>query len=946
MSRQIQVSDLVVLSNNDGHFMYIRPDIPRPDVSEVISDVARSQIRSGLRVDEEVQYGKDILLDEILINDVYYGIHHSGATNDYVENFNFNGVDNSPLYGAAIFRAPGDQGAISYLRVHADGELSPMADESFYGVTNTDFFNNQPRQPDVAPNEYVMMRDVTAKNFSDAIFDSKSTIYIMNATLENAFRLLRPWIGSEIVLVNCEVNLGPEGSEYVFFNNSTAKIKYYNTTWDGESRPNFNNISFTNIHRSKFVDIYKNNIIELQENPLAKINDFFKEDTSRYRAQVSVNGDTWRELALPEDGWLGRVIGDTLVELPDLGNGVYRVRTWTIDGAPTSPVVSAPVVVTTSSFNYARGSAGSVAPTQPFATTGTADADRLRGDAAANLIAGLAGDDTITGGAGADVIYGGDGGDLLSGDAGGDTLIAGAGADILFGDDGDDILLGGAGRDTLVGGSGSDTADFRYTPLDGAAGLVIDLRYGNAASRSAPSVAIDRFVSVENLADSVGDDVVRGTTADNRLTSGRGNDTITGGGGQDVFIFDNRVDIGSDRITDFTWGRQIWLTHYTDLGSDRAVELSGGKFWVDVAGLNTGNVEGDRAIDIGTSAGGWFRYVGQNAEGYFVYTFLTGTKPARDVLPTEQYDGALTGPKPLPAATPPNLPPLQLDPPPANLPEVPTTEKPAPFRPVIDVFVAGFGGPTVGPAFTVYADGVRLGSGQVADPVAPDGQRLRDFDYEKYSFAFAGKVPSTVEVRFTNDGVESGVNRDLIVDRILVAGVEFKTILESIYIADNPANRGDTTPTSRAIWNGKFVYDTAEAAAEAGTVLRVTADGTGFGGDTPSFNVVVDGVVVGGASIETPITNAARRSGAYTWETFEFQLRDPTPSRVEIVYYNDDTAANGEDLNLSIEKIAIGDTVLEARIDGFYTPDNPERWSFAGPAQNMAWNGVMAFDLA
>jgi Ca2+-binding RTX toxin-like protein len=942
----MQVSDLVVLSNRDGHFMYIRPDVPRPDANEVISDVTRSQLRAGLRVNEEVQYGRDVLIENVSVSDAFYGIVHTGSTNDRVENFNFRNVQDDPLYGAALFRTDSDQGGLSYLRVYADGGVSPMEDESGYSQTNTDFFNSRLEPENTSTNEYVMMRDVTAKNFSDSLFDTKSTVYIMNATLENAFRLLRPWRNTEIVLVNCEVNLGPEGSEYVFFNNYSGKIRYYNTTWDGESRPNYNNISYQNIDSRDFVNVYKNNIIELDSNPLAGFSDFFAVDTNRYRAQVSVNGDVWRELALPEDGWLGRHIGDTAVELPDLGNGVYRVRSWTVDGTPTAPVVSAPIVVTTSSFNYAPGGSGGGSLSQPFATTGTAAADRLRGDAAANTIVALAGDDTVTGAGGADVVYGEAGDDLLSGGDGNDTLFGGSGDDIAFGGAGNDILLSGSGRDTLVGGDGSDTADFRYKAVIGGGGYVIDMARGFAAARSASGTAVDVFTAVENVVDSAGDDRVLGNGASNRLTSVQGDDTITGGGGLDYYIFDNRVDIGSDRITDFTWGREIWLTHYTDLGSDRAVALSGGRFWVDVAGIDTGNVQGDRAIDIGTT-GSWFRYVGQNAEGYFVYTWLGGTKPSRDVLPTEQYDGAMTGPRPLPSPTPPSVPPLTLERPPANLPDSPDVDVPDPIPPVVEVFVAGLGGPTVGPAFSVYADGVLLGSGRVANPVPDEDQRLRDFDYERFTFAYGDEIPSNVEVRFTNDGTErNGVNRDLIVDRIVVAGAEFKTILDSVYIPDNPDNRGLIGPTSRAIWNGKFVYDTTEARSDADAVLRVVAAGTGFGADTPDFTVKVDGVVIGAASIAAPVTNDARRTGDFAWETFQFELPDASPSRIEITFDNNGIASNGEDLNLVIDKILVGDRAYEAEVDGFYTPDNPARWPSAGSTSNMFWDGVMAFDLA
>jgi len=79
--------------------------------------------------------------------------------------------------------------------------------------------------------------------------------------------------------------------------------------------------------------------------------------------------------------------------------------------------------------------------------TGSAFDDVLDGDAEANELTGLDGNDAITGGAGADKLVGG---------AGNDTLIGGDGNDDLYGGDGDDTLDAGAGDDMLVGGAGSD----------------------------------------------------------------------------------------------------------------------------------------------------------------------------------------------------------------------------------------------------------------------------------------------------------------------------------------------------------------------------------------------------------------------------------------------------------------------------------------------------------
>lgn len=58
----------------------------------------------------------------------------------------------------------------------------------------------------------------------------------------------------------------------------------------------------------------------------------------------------------------------------------------------------------------------------------TAGADTITGNAVANLIDGLGGNDTLSGGAGNDVVIGGEGADVINGDDGNDTLSGGTGS--------------------------------------------------------------------------------------------------------------------------------------------------------------------------------------------------------------------------------------------------------------------------------------------------------------------------------------------------------------------------------------------------------------------------------------------------------------------------------------------------------------------------------------
>ncbi|MFO7856865.1 MAG: calcium-binding protein [Paracoccaceae bacterium] len=109
---------------------------------------------------------------------------------------------------------------------------------------------------------------------------------------------------------------------------------------------------------------------------------------------------------------------------------------------------------------------------------GSSGGDRLAGDAGANRLDGLwgndvlrgrGGDDTIAGGGRNDRLFGADGEDLLDGEAGADrakggdrndTLLGGAGKDTLFGENGSDELRGGEDNDVLIGGRGRDRMVF------------------------------------------------------------------------------------------------------------------------------------------------------------------------------------------------------------------------------------------------------------------------------------------------------------------------------------------------------------------------------------------------------------------------------------------------------------------------------------------------------
>lgn len=106
--------------------------------------------------------------------------------------------------------------------------------------------------------------------------------------------------------------------------------------------------------------------------------------------------------------------------------------------------------------------------------------------------------------------------------------------DIIVGSNGDNVIEGGGGGDWIHGGAGSDTISY----ANSSSGIVVTLTGGNAAGGDAQG---DRLISIENVIGSQHRDVIVGN---------RENNVLTGGEGNDAFLF-FRGEIGHDTITDF-----------------------------------------------------------------------------------------------------------------------------------------------------------------------------------------------------------------------------------------------------------------------------------------------------------------------------------------------------------------------------------------------------------
>lgn len=277
--------------------------------------------------------------------------------------------------------------------------------------------------------------------------------------------------------------------------------------------------------------------------------------------------------------------------------------------------------------------------------TGTANADDMFGGLGNDILNGGAGSDRLFGEAGNDLLNGGTGNDRMFGGLGNDTYVVDSLADFINDTGGTDLiqtsvnyslvnlaaienlaasnaaattnltLWGNASANQITGNAGNNSIDGRagndtMTGLGGndtyfvdAAGDVIVDSAGIDTVRASVSYTLGAGVAVEVLTAAsaslainlTGNELAQrviGSNAVNVINGGAGNDTLTGYGGNDFFVFNTALNSSTnvDTITDFNPIADTIRLENTGAGLFNALglgTLSASRFVVGTAALDT-----------------------------------------------------------------------------------------------------------------------------------------------------------------------------------------------------------------------------------------------------------------------------------------------------------------------------------------------------------------------
>lgn len=492
MVRQLTSSDLLITRIDGKNYAYIKPEVGDFDADRSIKDFSFSG---------SSQFGRLLLgtgaveVEKAIVSSTKIGMKVYNDADVHVFDYQFYDTKSPTRFSVGIRVDENHVGSAEFLRMYGNGLDNPSKPTDNLSI-NTDFLtlNNTSNK---AGSVYI--RDVTTKNFSDSGIDVKNDIYIMNATISDSFRGLKVYNGATVTIVNSEIS-SVKGGELIKLFGKDSTVRYYNTTWDGESAPDSSKIGFANVPHYLQGAVRNNNIVALKENPLPKLDDFFTVDNAQYKAQISVNGGKWVDLDLPSNGFLSKHVGDTLIDLPNLGSGSYQIRAWTVEGGQTGATAVSQVYKL-----KGDGFAASVAPPAAETPTDEVAPPPPPQDVSGTPVTGNSGVDTVDGGrATADgglVLVAGKGGQLIVTTGGGDVVTTGYGHDLILFDTsrdiGDDTITDfNRSRDALLFTEFVDLGDDNVHRLDSSGRFDLDDRAldANGGSIALGSNLGDRYV--------------------------------------------------------------------------------------------------------------------------------------------------------------------------------------------------------------------------------------------------------------------------------------------------------------------------------------------------------------------------------------------------------------------------------------------------------------------
>ncbi|MBW8880303.1 MAG: calcium-binding protein [Asticcacaulis sp.] len=222
--------------------------------------------------------------------------------------------------------------------------------------------------------------------------------------------------------------------------------------------------------------------------------------------------------------------------------------------------------------------------------TGSANID-ARGNNLANVLTGNSGNNLLYGSLGADTMSGGNGNDTYSVDNAGDWVNEGVGGgtdsvsasvSYTLTANVENLTLGGS--DTLIGGAGDDSyyADHAGVSVVERAGEGNDTVYAWVTYRLPDNIENLNLTGVVNGVGNAAANIITGSQDTNYIDGMAGNDTLTGEGGRDTFVFS--LSSGVDTITDYDRSEndRIDVRAYggvmsiTQSGADSVIDLGSG----------------------------------------------------------------------------------------------------------------------------------------------------------------------------------------------------------------------------------------------------------------------------------------------------------------------------------------------------------------------------------